>query len=233
MLITERKFGVTNIGNIFFSEAPVSINIPDFDVLTYYTHKNWNEDKGFEKIQSLTTSIDLSKGIDGIWDKIKRQHKRHIRRAEKNGINVTMNNRFDDFQRFYKRFLKQKNYSGPFGSYILSSKFMQKYGILFVAEYQGEILGGNFYLHDDNNALSASIAYQLFANSINEKRRIYDANCYIHWEAIQCFSDLGIINYDFAGVNDFIRNFGGDIIPRYFYRKFNSQFYKLLFHSFF
>jgi hypothetical protein len=231
MIITERKFGVTKIGNIFFSEEPVTVNIPDFDVLTYYTYKNWDEIKGFEKIQRLATTIDLTQDIDDIWKKIKRQHKRHIHRSEKSGIEVKVSTKFEEFHRFYQRYLKQKNYAGPFGLNIISLKFMQDYGTLFIAEYEGEIVGGNVFLHDEENVLSVSIAYQFFEDSPDKNKMVYDANCSIHWEAMQYFKNLDINNYDFGGMTYFTRSFGGDVLPQYYYRQFNSQFKKLLFHS--
>ena len=133
--------------------------------------------------------------MNGVWDKINRQHRRHIRQAEKNGITVALSNKFEDFHKIHKKFLIRKNYAGPLGLNIVSSQFMQKYGILFLAEYQGEILGGNLFFHDENNALSASIAYQLSENSDNRNKMIFDASCLIHWKALQYFRNQGVIKY--------------------------------------
>jgi lipid II:glycine glycyltransferase (peptidoglycan interpeptide bridge formation enzyme) len=108
MFIAERKCGPIKIVNIYFSEAPVNVNIPEYNVLTYYTYKKWDEVKGVHKIQNLTTTINLNQGIDDIWDKIKRQHKRHIRRAEKNGTKVKVSNNFEEFHKIYKKILNSK-----------------------------------------------------------------------------------------------------------------------------
>lgn len=97
MLITERKYSIFKILNVYFAEEPVTADIPDYDVVIYHTYKNWGIIKGFERINCFTTTIDLSQGIDEIWNKIKRQHKRHIRRAEKNGTMVTVSNNFEEF----------------------------------------------------------------------------------------------------------------------------------------
>jgi lipid II:glycine glycyltransferase (peptidoglycan interpeptide bridge formation enzyme) len=246
MLITERQFGIFKIVNVYFAEEPGTVNIPDCDVATYQTYKNWGEIKGFDRMQYLTTTIDLSQDLDIIWNRIKRQHKRHIRRAEKSGTNVTMSNNYQEFYKIYKNFLKRKNYANPLGLNVISSKFMQKYGILFIAKNQGEILGGNLYFLDEHSALSICAVYQKFGESIDKNKQISDANCYIHWEANQYFKNLDIINYDFGGLKkgDEIninhqlngldyhkRSFGGNIILGYEYRKFNSHFNKILFHS--
>jgi hypothetical protein len=245
MLITERKYGPLKIVNNFFVEKPGTVNIPDCDVIIYHTYKNWGDVEGFDRIQYPTTTIDLTQGIDDIWYKIHRQHRRHIRRAEKNGTKVSVSDNFEEFQRIYKRFLKQKNYADIFGLNIPSSKFIQKYGILFTAENQGEILGGNVYFHDEDNVLLMYNAYQKFGKTIDDNKQSIDANCYIHWEAIQYFKNLDIINYDLGGLdNDEINihhqmpglnyyklSFGGNVISQYEYRKFNSRFNKLLFRS--
>ncbi len=74
MLITERRFGFFfNFVNIYFVEEPVTKNLPDCNVLTYHTYKNWDKIKGFEIIQCFTTTINLGQGIDEIWDKMNRQ----------------------------------------------------------------------------------------------------------------------------------------------------------------
>ena len=244
MLITERKFGIFTFVNVYFAEEPGTPNIPDCDVVTYHTYKNWGNIKGFNRINCLTTSIDLSQDIDEIWNKIKRQHKRHIRQAEKNDIKVTLSNNYEEFNQICKRFLKQKNYADPSGLYTLSSQFMQKHGILFIAENQGEILGWNLYFHDKNNVLLLESAYNV-ETTIENKKRSTDANCYLHWEAMKYFKNMGIVNYDLGDVSCddininhqmnggeyFKRSFGGDVISRFAYTKFISRFNKLLFQS--
>jgi lipid II:glycine glycyltransferase (peptidoglycan interpeptide bridge formation enzyme) len=246
MLITERKFGIFKIFNVFFVEEPVTINIPDWDIVTYHTYKKWGETSEFERQQSFTTIIDLRQDIDVIWKKIKRMHKRHIRRADKNGIKVTVSDNYERFHQEYKIFLSQKNNVDLFGLRIVSSQFMQKHGVLFLAEKQGEFLGGNLYYHDQDTAILSSIAYQKLGDSIDKNKCIYDANCFLHWEAMQYFKNQGFINYDFGGLKSgemyishqmdgldfFKRSFGGDVILHYQYRKYNSRFIKLLFRSY-
>ena len=244
MLITLRKFGIFTFVNVYFSEEPGTAVVPDCEVVTYHTYKNWGEIKGFDRTQYLVSKIDLSQDIDEIWNKIKRQHKRHIRRADKNGTTVTVNKNYEEFHQIYKKFLKQENYADPLGLNILSSQFMQKNGMLFIAEKQGEIIGGNFYFHDEQNACLVDSAYQM-ENTIEGKKQSTDANCYLHWEAIKFFKNMGVINYDFGDVSSddininhqmdggtyFKRCFGGEVVSRYEYWKFNSHFSKELFHS--
>lgn len=243
MLITERKIGVFKIANIYFLEEPVTLNLQDCDMLTCHTYKNWGDIEGYEKSKCLTTIIDLNQDIDVIWRRLKRQHKRHIRRAEKNGTNVRISNNYLEFHHVYKKFLKQKNFSDRFGLRMLSSQFMQKYCVLFIAENKGEIMGGNIYFHDKDNAFLVESAYTIKENTIENKKRSTDANSYLHWEAMRYFKNMDIINYDLGDISSddininhkmpggeyFKRCFGGDVIPRYQYMKFNSRLTKSLF----
>jgi len=244
MLITERKVGIFNFAIIYFTDEPLSIAFPYCDVVTYYTYKNWGDIKEYEKNKCLTTIIDLTQDCDVIWKRICRQHKRHIRRAEKNGTIVKISSNYEEFHQIYTQFLKQKNFTVPFGLNILSSEFMQKYGVLFVAENQGELIGGNLYFHDKDTALLVNIAYKNFENTIENKNRKAAANCYLHWKAIQYFKKMDIIKYDLGDVSSddinishklnggeyFKRCFGGEVISVYRYTKFNSRVNKLFFH---
>jgi lipid II:glycine glycyltransferase (peptidoglycan interpeptide bridge formation enzyme) len=245
MFITERKFGLIKIVNVYFIIDSLSTNVPECDVIIYHTYKDYGEIEGFDRIHFLTTTIDLSQSLDDIWNNIEKQHKRQIRRAEREGTTVSVNEKFSEFQAMYKGFLKRKNYANPIELNVMSLKFMQTYGTLFIAENHGELLCGYYYYHDENNALLVKTAYHQIENSMERKKQISDANCYIQWEAMKYFKSRNIIHYDLGGgiladekdinhpahgLDFFKRSFGGDIISHYSYRKFNSQFYKFLFH---
>jgi hypothetical protein len=245
MLITERKFGIFNIVNIYFAREYMSENIPVSDVITFHTYKNWGKIPGFEKRRLLTQTIDLSQSKDSIWEDLHRVRKRQILRAQKCGIKVIMSAKYEEYNQLYKKFLKRKCYGDPSKFDILSSKFMQEYGVLFISEYQGEMLGGYLYIHDQDTTVAIVVAYQDFDNSFERKRLISDANSYIQWEAMQYFKNLGLVTYDFGGLsgdgtninqkthggNFYKRSFGGKLFSQYQYTKFNSNFYKLLFNS--
>jgi len=245
MLITEKKFGIFKFVNVYFSEEPGTADIPDCDVIINHTYKNWGDIEGFERENNFTATIDLTQDLDEIWSRIKRQHRRHIRRAEKDGTRVIISDNYEEFHQIHKRFLKQKKYGDLFGLKTLSLETMQKFGILFIAVSQGETVGGNVYFLDGNNARLGCHAYLLKENNPDRYKQIADANCYLHWEAIRYFKNLNIINYDFgglasnqttinhqlSGLDYFIRSFGGNVIFQYEYRRFNSRFHRFLFHS--
>jgi lipid II:glycine glycyltransferase (peptidoglycan interpeptide bridge formation enzyme) len=104
-------------------------------------------------------------------------------------------------------------------------------------------LGGNLYFHDKNNALLVCHAYQQIGDTIDNNKRIADANSYLHWEAMQYFKNKGIIRYDLgmlncdeiysnrqmSGGDYFKRKFGGEVVSEYNYVKFDSPMNKLLY----
>jgi hypothetical protein len=245
MFITERIFFLFNIVNIYFVDEPLIMTSPDYDVIIYHTYKNWGEIEGYEKNKHLTTKIDLSQDMDVIWNKFSRQHKRHIKRAEKNRVTVTISHNYEKFYPMYKKLFNQKNYSDIFGLTTIPLQFMQKYTTLFIAENHGELLGGNIYFHDEHNALFVENAFPMKTNTTENKKQTTDANCYLHWKAMEHFKNINITNYELGVVSQddikisqqinggvyFKRGFGGDVISRYRYRKFNSRFNKLLFTS--
>jgi hypothetical protein len=244
MLITEREFGVFKIKHIFFAEE--LIDVTDCDVVTYHTYKDWGDINDYKKTMGPTTVIDLRKNTDAIWNNIKRQHKRHIRRAQKNGTQVTISMNFEEFHSNYLKFLHQKNFGDPLGLGSPSSKYMEKYGILFNAQNDGKTCGENLYLHDDQNALLISSMYLIPGSNREMNKRITDSNCYLQWEAMQYFKNKNIIRYDLGGLgsdeiiidnkmhglNYFKLSFGGEVMNHYEYKKFNSQFYKFLYHRY-
>jgi len=245
MLITEREFGPFKFVNIYFAKDLSSAELPEYDVLTYHTYNNLGEVEGYEKNTVLTTVIDLSRDTDSIWNAIKRQHRRHIRRAEQNKTTVSLSTDYTKFHEIYKKFLQQNKYIDLFRLNVLPSQFMQKYGILFLAENQGEVIGGNLYFHNAQHALLVDSVYQSGENTPEHKKRSTDASCYLYWVAMQYFKDRGIRSFDLGEVSlgdtevnsrmnggeYFKRCFGGMVIPRYTYRQFNNRFNKLLYQS--
>ncbi len=117
---------------------------------------------------------------------------------------------------------------------------MEKNGTLFVAEFKGEILGGQLYLEDENN-----IRWLLGASNRLEVTRekatvIGNANRLMSWEAINYAKAKGIKEFDMGGVSPdsvkegsspdtidaFKISFGGKPATHYIYRKDYSRIYK-------
>jgi hypothetical protein len=245
MLITERKFYLIKTVNIYFVDTPVQESIPGYHVLTYHTYENWGDIPEYEKHTFFTTTIDLRQDLETIWGKINRQHRRHIKRSEKNGTQITLSKNYEGFYQIYKKLFQEKKYADPSGLNVLTPPFMEKYGTLFTAENQGELIGGAFYFHDGKNVLFCEGAYKNIENTPESKKLTTDAMCCLHWEAIKYFKEMGNIIFDLGDVSSddkeinsqmnggdvFKRSFGGEVIASYMYRKFNSRHFQSLFRT--
>jgi hypothetical protein len=142
--------------------------------------------------------------------------------------------------------VKQKNYAsrigGFFGLELPNVKIMKKYGTLFTAELNGEILGGHLYLEDDENILAwISTSKRLAVNSETSKLINY-ANCLLHWQAINYAKEKSIKTFNWGGlwstkealdpkknsINTYKLSYGGQIETSYSYKKINNRLYEKL-----
>ena len=76
---------------------------------------------------------------------------------------------------------------------------MKKNGILFVSEFQGKIIGGQFYLSDGKNIrIWLGASRRLEENGISGQLS-GNSNRLIIWEAIKYAKEMGMITFDMGG----------------------------------
>ena len=115
---------------------------------------------------------------------------------------------------------------------------MKKYGTLFTAEFNGEILLGRFYLEDKNNIRALFSASKRFKVDKEKARLIANANKLLTWNAIKYAKEKGIKEYDLGGyytgekkdiqkenINIFKNSFGGKLVTHYIYEKDYSKLF--------
>jgi hypothetical protein len=230
-----KKRAIFSLRQIWFAEYP--FDVKGADRVIFKDCKNKIDAPGFSREETTTLVIDLAQDLDSIWKNMSRTSCRYeIHRAEKEGIKVKINQNFEDYIKIDKLFSKAKKRR----SLNLTREFLKKSGILFVAELNGEILGGYFYLRDDYNMEPLSNPSKRL-NVDNKKSSLVGmGNRLIIWEAIKYAKEKGIKEYDFGGyytgeekdeqkekINMFKRSFGGKLVTRYNYRKDYSIIYKL------
>lgn len=240
MKVINKKVFIFNVTEVYFSKNPFDIERCDYLIFPHC--KNKVEAKGFICHEKLTSIIDLTKNLETIWEKFDKKSTRYsIKRAERENVIIKINHNYDQFFQIFKNFLIKKRLNSffeIFGVGVITLNAIKKNGTLFVADYNGETLGGILFLEDDSNIeMWLSVSKRLEIE--NEKRQLIGcANRLIVWEAIKYAKQKGIKEFDMGGlflknevkedpikkgVNSFKLSFGGEILPVYSYEKFYSK----------
>jgi len=229
---------------VYFAEHPVDLENCDFVHFDFC--RSEHEYKGFTRLnRQLTAVIDLTGSLDIIWKNMSDLWKRSIKRAEEAGLDININRNYKEYWEMNRQFEMR---TGLYKLFSIEREIayptintMKKYGTLFTAMHNGEILAGNIFLEDKNNIRlwrSASVRLEVD----KEKTLLVSrANRLLHWEAIKYARDKGIKEYDLGGIwteeemandpgkqnslNFFKLGTGATPSPRYAYRKIYSKTY--------
>ncbi len=236
MLETERKAYFFKIKEIWFSDSP--FDVKGYDGVIFRECKNNVNVPGFHKEEFTTLVIDLTQELDQIFMEMSASYRKAIRRAEKNGIVVKNSNNYGIFYDINQRFRKQKKLSSYDGG--VDVNYMEKYGTLFTAEIEGEVVAGYLDLEDEKNIRGLIGASLRFEADKDKMRLIADANKLMTWEEIKYAKNKGLTEYDMGGyytgtekdeekerINYFKQGFGGKVVTHYIYQKDYSIAYKI------
>jgi lipid II:glycine glycyltransferase (peptidoglycan interpeptide bridge formation enzyme) len=219
---------------IWFADCPYEVE--GYDSVTFMACKNKVDLAGFTCYDFSTLIIDLTQSSDAIWENVTRSCRKHIYRAQREGIKVRINENFDEFFEINKSFRRKK---GLGSGWIAPPEFMKKYGTLFTAELNDEVIAGLFWLEDESN-IRALIAASKRLDVVGEKATVVgNANRLLYWEGIKYAKKKEIKEFDFGGyytgddeddprnaINTFKQSFGGQLITRYNYEKVYSRMVK-------
>jgi hypothetical protein len=218
---------------IFFSHRP--FDVTGCHCVVFHAAKSKADAAGFQRASGTTLVIDLTQELDTIWKKMSKKSARYsIKRAQRDGVRVKLNDNYDEFKDLNDSFRKKKGLRPDF----FCPNVLKRYGPLFVAEYDGEIIAGQSYVADDNTIMWRVGASKRLIDS-DRATLIGNANKLLVWEAIKYAKGKGLREFDFGGyqVGDrylqlvgysaFKKSFGGDLVERYEYRKYYLKIYKL------
>lgn len=206
--------------------ARIDPNIEEAELLKYsdvfieegFTHLRhrwtfWNTPRDVYRID-LTRSNDER----DLFSTLDRQTRKSIRKAQKQGVAIqkaTSLSELNAFYKIFKQFSIDKGFMcrryeyqmGLWNEYILRSK-----GALFLAIYQGQIIGGQMCLQFSSKCLA------MHAVTPYEYRHLRTSEAYV-WEAIKWAKVLGCRWFSFRGVGTtpteeaFKRKFGPEVVP--------------------
>jgi hypothetical protein len=234
MLEIDKKTFVFRNKEIWFADYPYDIE--DVQSVTFRECKKKVDLAGFTCYDFSTLVIDLTQGLDAIWANLSSDCRRQIRRAQKNDIKVNINKNFIEFYEMSKAFRQRKGLDG----HIVNPEFMKKYGTLLTAEVEDEVVTGIFFLNDQYNFRGLTSASKRLDVSHEKAIMIGSASRLLWWEGIRYAFEKGMKEVDMGGyytgpnindprqgVNNFKKNFGGQLVTRYDYEKVYSRINKL------
>lgn len=234
MLEMERRRYIFKTKQIWFSEKVYDVE--GYSGITFSGCKSRLHADGFEFQEGYTSVIDLTQNLSTIFDNMESKSCRYpIRRAERDGVQIQIDKNHDVFYRIYRDLGKHKGLSD-----LERMKIIRKYGVLFTALINNEIIGGHVYFHDEDTMLYWISATARFSKDKGKNTLIGNASHLIHWEAIQYAKNKGMKEFDMGGlfsptgtdypgysIDAFKRSFGGEVVKRYRYHKDYSKIYKL------
>jgi len=140
---------------------------------------------------------------------LKDSYRRNIRKAERNGIIVKIDNSPDSLEEFYKlNCITRKKHGLPpqpikFFRNVFDQIIKNRYGCIFQARFQNKIIASAIYFHFNNTAI-----YKYGASDIAHLP--LRANNLLMWEAIKYFSAQNYQLLDFGKtefINEGLRRF--------------------------
>ena len=172
-----------------------------------------------------TYIIDLNQPEDTLWGNLSASHRRKVRLAMKQGVQIRSG--MEHIETAYAMVRDTfKRSSIPFMNYDAFKCMISGLGEnvrIFVADYQGVVQGCTVI------PFSRHSAYYVYGGSI--PKPITGATNLLHWEAIRQFREFGVKRYDFVGVRInpekgskqeglmmFKQRFGGQLVQGYMWK---------------
>lgn len=169
-----------------------------------------------------TYLIDLNQPEKTLWGNLNSSHRRNIRRAKDNGVEIK--DGLPQIKTVYNLVRETfKRTSIPFMKYEGFFRMVESLGDyikIFVAEHQGEVQGCTVV------PFSQHSAYYVYGGS--SPKPLPGANNLLHWHAMEEFKRLGVNHYDFVGarispekgskqegIMTFKKRFGAELVQGY------------------
>jgi hypothetical protein len=172
-----------------------------------------------------TYLIDLSQSEEALWDNLSSSHRRKVRLATKEGVQIKSGRDYLDtaYELVRDTFKRSKLSFMDHNAFVRYVDSLGENVKILVADYQEAVQGCVVI------PFSRHSAYYVYGGSI--PKPITGAMNLLHWEAIRQFRELGVRRYDFVGVridpekeskqeglSMFKERFGGQLIQGYMWK---------------
>lgn len=235
MLVIEKQRLWFRSTEVWFSDYPFDISCCYF--LTFRACKHKITLPGFRCEEFTTLVIDLNQSVEDIWRSLNDTCRNGISQARRSAVKMKINENYEEIWRMNEAFRVQKGVNVT----RISVDYMKKYGTLFVAELDNEIVAGRFYLDDAHNFRTLISVSNRLSVDKNRARMIGNINRWLTWESLVYAKEMGIKEFDLGGfytgnvpdpqkeaINQFKKSFGGVLVTHYQYQKEYMIFYTML-----
>lgn len=178
------------------------------------------ESVGYKLNDHLNYNIDLTKGLEKIWNDIHNTRRRQVKRGFRRGITVEIGKEVKDLRPYYDILKNTYTNAGlPLQDFSFFENIYNNLtasgNIIFFSAFDKEKLIGHRIILSYKNTL-----YDWFAGDLPEARDKY-TNDVLVWEVLKWGSENGFKRFDFGGagepgkeygVRDFKKKFGGDLV---------------------
>jgi hypothetical protein len=227
MLEIDREFFNFKRKDVWFSDRPFDVD--GYQGVAFYSCNDKVDVPGFTRKDFVTPVIDLTLDEESLWKNIDRfSCRKKINKAYNNGIELKINECYGEFREIDRAFRKNK---GLPSSHI-DTDYMKRYGTLFVAKLDGEVICGEVFLEDKDHIRGLIAASRRFTDDAHRNNIVGYGNRMIIWESIKYARAKGIKEYDMGGyytgkdkarelegVNRYKMSYGPRLVTKYNYEK--------------
>lgn len=144
-----------------------------------------------------TVYVDLTKGIDTLWDEFEKRNRNAIRQAQQTDLVVESTTDSDDFEAFYDIYTNAMEARDASDHYRFPFSFFETLlgtdlATITVARYEGNVVGGAVVVHND------SIAHD-YLRASNPDYWDLRVNNFLCYGVMMEMRDRGIDRFDFQG----------------------------------
>lgn len=226
MLKIEKRFLWFKAYDIWFADEP--FDIKGAARVLFRACKKKIALTGFSCRPFVTSVLDLTRSIETLRASCASATRNAISRAEREGVIVHVNTKYDEFLVLNRQFASQKDLDVERGFTV---DFMKRYGDVFVCEYNGEVIAGQFYMKDARNMRLLFAPSKRLAEDKEKAKIIGFATRLLVFKAMEYAKEKGITEFDLGGfyvgdndrqkeqINFFKKGFGGKLVEHYMYEK--------------
>lgn len=226
--------------DLYFCERPHEVEGCAFARFHYCPQAD--DIPGFTRFNQLSHVIDLDRDSSKIWGGINSSTQKCIKKAEKSGVDIHVNDSLEEFKSLFLEFKTAKKFGSRLSEGVPPTEEMKK--VHFInARIDGELVCGNMYMEGEDSAILWISASKRLSVTPEQAKVIADVNKMIHWMEICRAKEKGMSSFSLGTLwpsevadadkmkwtlNDFKMRFGGERVMKYGYSKNYSRLYSTM-----